>query len=305
MRMNLFRQAKLSLCLFLLTAMLAGCSLVKQPVETSPYENLLIVLADYGRGAQEDLYRHEAPIDLSGQNLFRATIERLDYYERANPGKDAAAVSYARAECYARLGDYGKAVDSMQRVADSDSTLSAKAREEKQIWAGFIGILTQPVQSDQLGPYFDSLERRQKSLDELATRLGDNYNAVLARVEREKADVEYALALFRNRYVVEDGSKKALDFMNEMIQRHEKSRRIYAHHLMLGQFYYELARDQVELTPPDRTGFDLALFLRIVDAGQKQFVLVSQADGYPEKPEAMALAEAIGAFARQVRNEAR
>ena len=280
----------------------AGCARVGPVREVPPYETLLMILADFRRCADTDLYHYEIPKDISGQNIFRATLERLAYFEQANPGKDGDAVNFARGEAYFRLGDFARAGEAFSRVAAvSNSPLAEKAKERAETTARFRAATQRAPATDQLGPYLRDLELQQKRLEDLEKEFAGRTEETLARRERERVETEYALALFRNRYVLDKGAARALDFLRGMIERHAQSRRLHAHRLMLGRFYFELAQDLVTLAPPDRLGFDMDLFYDLVNNAEEQFVVVSRADGYPEKLEAAGLLRELEAFTRRVR----
>ena len=288
--------------------LLAGvaCARIEPTADVPPYETLLMLLADFRRSAGVDLYRYEIPLDMTGQNAFRAALERLDSFEKENPDAYGDVVDFTRGEARARLGDFRGAVEAFNRAAArSDSMLAAKASERAESLARLDEAVQPAGSADRLADYLRNLERKQERLDALLESFGESPDAALARRERERVDIEYALALFRNRYVLEKGAAPALDFAASMLERHAGSRLIYAHRLMLGRFYLELAHDLADLTPPDRLDFDAALFSSLIDAARKQFLRVSQADGYAEKLEGAALLDAAESLARKVRNLSR
>jgi hypothetical protein len=296
------RAACVTLAMLLL---LAACSRTGGPPRRTPdYETLLLLQADFLRYAQYDLYRAAPPLDLSGQNVFRATLARLDYFETTNPSVNTDVVDFLRGQASTRLGDYASTVEAFGRVAETSKSpeVAAKAQERlERVW-----LLREAVQSTEqagnLGEYFAQLERRRTRLTEIEEQFAGSYDAVLARRELEQADVEYALALFRNRFLVEGSSRRALEFGAEMVERHASSRRAHEHRLMLGRFYLELAEDLASLSPPDRSGFDAEVFYRLAQAAQREFVSVSLADGYDEKLEAEGLLRTLESFTRRVRN---
>jgi hypothetical protein len=287
--------------LFLLTAPTACHRTVVTPPEP-PHETLLLVVAEFRRYAETDLYRYETPKDISGQNVFRGLAAKLAYFEQNNPGVQSDVVAFTRGEALLRLADYRGALDAFNRVAaQADSPLAAKARERIEVFVPVREALLPPKEASNMGAYFRDLEARRERLAELEKQRHGSYDAILIRRELERADVEYALALFRNRFVLPDGSKRALDFARSLLDRHANSARVNAHRLQLGQFYAELARDLASLQPPDRAGFQSDLFHQLATAAQKEFLTVSKADGYEEKLEAKAQLDALNAFLRKVR----
>ncbi|MBN1866273.1 hypothetical protein JW916_03175 [Candidatus Sumerlaeota bacterium] len=283
---------------------ISGCARTPSVREIPPHETLVTLVSDFYRFAQTDLYRCETPQDASGQNVFRATLERLSYYETSNPGRDNDIVDFVRGEAYERLGDFSKAIESFSRVpTQSDSKLAERASHRIAALRRLQSACEPRHDGASLSGYLTDLESRIARLEDLEKGFGDedSLDAMLARRERERIETEYALALFRNRYVLDRGASRALEQAAGMIERHESSCRVQAHRLMLGEFYFELARDMTRLTPPDRLVFDTALFLDMVNAARKQFVVVSQADGRREKAEGTAMLDALEAFARKVR----
>jgi len=280
------------------------------PAPAQPHETLLLILADFRRVSETDIYRHAIPRDITGQNYLRATLARLDSYERAYPGRDADIVDFVRAQAYARLGEFALAIDAYGRVSDTEeSELAARASERIDALIRLRNAAAPSPQGRRLDHYLVDLERRAERLSDFADDATDDdpeaFDAVLARREIERVEVERALALFRNRYVVDNGAARAIDLAGELIERHARSHNVQAHRLMLGRFHFELARDMTVLTPPDRLGFDTALCFDLIATARDLFLTVSQADGYDEKLEAAALLDEIEAFARKVRQRAR
>jgi hypothetical protein len=288
--------------LALLLAATGACHRVKVTPPEPAHETLLLVVAELRRYAETDLYRYDPPRDISGQNVFRALVAKLGYFAQNNPGVQSDVVEFTRGEALLRLADYRGALDAFDRVvAQTDSPLATKARERIEVFVPVRQALLPPREADNMGAYFRALEARRERLAELEKQRHGSYDALLIRRELERADVEYALALFRNRFVLPDGSQRALDCARELLERHANSARAQAHRLLLGQFYAELARDLALLQPPDRSGFQTELFHQLANAAQKEFLAVSKADGYEEKLEAKAQLDALNAFLRKVR----
>ena len=97
-----------SLFLSLLLSLTAGCSSKKIPQEAQ-YEaagNLLETIKDFQRLAREDLYRYSIPKDVTGTNIMKATLVRLDDYEDVYPNRFSDLVNFSKAMAYERLRDY-------------------------------------------------------------------------------------------------------------------------------------------------------------------------------------------------------
>jgi hypothetical protein len=294
---------------------------------------LLQIVSGFERYASVDLYHFETPHDMSGQNAFRATIARLNSFQETYPGVNEDIVGFVRGEAWMRLGDFVRAGQAFSLVADDPpSSLSAQAARKRDACSELETALsakpeekTPPASVVQME--LDSFEERIRRLTELEKRWSGVYEGSLARREREKVEVEYVLFLFRNSCLVSDGKQRALDMGERMVREHGESRLIHAHRLRLGGFYLQLARDMVDLTPPDRTDrrletgdrkedatdgstqnqaanrkpyFDAETFDHLISAAEEQFLLISRADGYDEKLEGAALLREAEAFRRKV-----
>ena len=287
-------------------ALSLACARVSTPAEIPPYQTLLQIVADFERYGGVDLYRFETPQDITGQNAFRATLARLDSFEETHPNQDPDIARFVRAEAWMRLGEFAKAGESFRLVAgDAASSLSAQAAPKRDLCLEFQKALRKDGLSSGIEGELAAFEQRIQRLADLEKRLAGAYEVCLARREREKTETEYALFLFRNSGVIARGKQRALELAERMIRDHAPSRLIQAHRLRLGGFYLEIARDMIELNPPDRAAFDLEAFDRLTDAAEQQFLLVSRADGYDEKLEGAALLRQAQFLRRRVLKMAR
>ncbi len=286
---------------------LTQCQQLPPPRPVPPFESLLQAVAEFKRYEKSDLYHHPMPKDATGQNAFRATLMRLENYAHENPEQDRDIVLYTQAECLARLGEYASAVDHFMQVeAMPESPLAPKAESRRKIYMRIESALRKPVfASANLQAELQALQNIRARLGQLAKEWDGKWEHLLARRELEQAERETALFLFRNRYVMERGANRAIDLVTEMIEDHAESRLVYAHRLLLGEFYFTLAKDQALLNPPDRLGFDSELCYLLLEKAHAQFLIVARADGYFEKPEGIALIEAVEAFRQNLRQSLR
>jgi tetratricopeptide (TPR) repeat protein len=297
--------------LALLAALAAtGCAgLARHPApapELPPHEALALIGAEVSRQADRDPYRSEPAHDALGQNVFRVTLARLEAFGQAHADVDPDIVQFTRGQALERLGDFVGAIEAYGHAADSpDSPLADKARVRAEALFPLRSATRAAEKMDNLGDYFADLEARQKKLADLEKERAGTWDASLARRELERLDVEYALALFRNRFVIENGAGRALDYVRAMLERHATSCRIYAHRLMLGRFYVELATDLTLLRPPDRTNFDMKLYENLATSARQNLTQAARADGYEEKIEAQAQLRVLEALDRRVRLEQR
>ena len=98
----------LVVCLFALP----GAHLLQAAVPDSRYMpagDLLDIVRDFQRLAKEDTYRFAIPKDVTGINIMKATLTRLQDYETKNRGQFTDIVQYNRALALERLREYEQA----------------------------------------------------------------------------------------------------------------------------------------------------------------------------------------------------
>src|ERR1700741_5048007 len=85
--------------LLILAILLVGCSSRAAPPEVRylPAGDLLDIVKDFQRLARGDTYLFAIPKDVTGINIMKATLVRLEDYERKNPGKFTDIVQYNKA----------------------------------------------------------------------------------------------------------------------------------------------------------------------------------------------------------------
>ncbi|MGH7831630.1 MAG: hypothetical protein ACREP8_15805, partial [Candidatus Binatia bacterium] len=113
---------------FILVALIfSGCSTKTVPdPQYVPARDLLDVVKDFQRFAREDLYRFPIPKDVTGMNIMKATLIRLEDYEKKNPGQWTDIVQFSKATAYERLRDYDQATGCYRKVAAMDGRLGAE-----------------------------------------------------------------------------------------------------------------------------------------------------------------------------------
>ena len=115
--------------LVVLAAAMSGCGTGRTNPAYEPHENLLSILADLERYTGLDLYRHRAPLDPAGTNLYRASLVRLRNYERLHPDRYRDVVAFARGRALERLDDHEQAAEAFGAVMDMDTPIAAEAAE--------------------------------------------------------------------------------------------------------------------------------------------------------------------------------
>jgi len=293
------------ICFFriaLISFFVSACSTsTKEPVSLYPYENLLTILADCQRHLRADIYRFPFPQDLSGQNAYKSFLVRLANYERLYPDRFPEVLAFTRARLYEKLGDYGQAVHYYLVTASIRGEMAPLAERRLEMAREFDEILSRGIQASTADEYREVYDKRRGDLGRLIEKCSGQDTESLARLEKEKADVEYATFLQDNRHIMPQGTKSALEKWDEIIREHAESKNIQSHKIQLADFYFALAKDYASWKPPEQTGFDWKVFEGFALPARTLLYQVSQEDGYPEKLEARGKLEALLAFMEQIR----
>jgi len=286
-----------------MAAALCACHRAPSPPLYQPYESVTQILADFEAHRNEDLYRFGYPKDLAGQNLFRATLKRIENYETLYPGVFTDILAVARSQIYERLGDYASAIRAYERLGPNPSEeLAAVAAQSLARTGELAKTALRPCETSSLPRYLADLELKREELTRLAQSLEGTPYQTLARMEAEKADVQRALLLFHNRYVLPGGLDAPLKAMKELVERHKQSRLARRHTLMLADFYFIAAKDYVALHDPEQADFDDPQFDSLLAQARELYFQVSQIDGAPEKLEARGKLQALSGFVRDIRD---
>ena len=276
------------------------------PTYVQPAENLMLIVADLQRHLNDDTYRFPVATDVTGQNVFRATVARLANYQTLYPDKMRDLVSMAMAQAFEKLGDYALAVANYETAKASPDPQVAKAAEEGQKRAlRFVAVVNQQVDQTALRPYERDMKKKIADLDALAAEFRGTPWQSQALLERERADLQmaqfYTAMRFMQPYTTEDAVKQ----LKGNLDRYKDSKNRYLHHLLLADFHFLLAREYTLLHDPDGPEFSMRAFEGFSDPARSEYRIVEQADGYPEKLEARAKMMALEAFVESVTEKAR
>lgn len=294
------RFAPLALC-----AALLACRTAPTPPEWQPHESLLTIVAELELHRDDDIYRFGQPRDATGQNVFRASIVRLENWQAQWPNRLRDVVLFAKALAYERLGEFETARGLFEEVARMETALAPAAREHLEPMARFAELAAFEPQGETLSLFLLDLDQHVDAWRrEAARRRGTPWEAIAA-VAWEQAEMQRAEILREARFSLRDGDERYRRACEDLIAHHGESHRVHRHHLRLGDFHRELAERLVIFSPPGQTAFDLATFEALVGAARSLYLRVERADGFREKREARARLAALEEFAERVREEAR
>jgi hypothetical protein len=284
-------------------AWLVGCSSAPTtPPQYQPAESLLTIIAEFQRYRDADLYRFAYPRDVSGQNVFKATLVRLSNYETLYPRqKYSEIIAYTRAQAYARLGEYETAGRFCKEAQGFKGELAARAAEDAAVIEEVRKASVLERQAENLADFQKLLEDRMARCQKLVGRYPRQPWQSLAQCEWEQAEVDHAEFIWANRQVIRDGPRKAFDLMETLRKHHRQSKNFYRHTLRLANCAYEMATEYATLFPPERAGFVWEDFQRWTSSAKSHYLEVGQSFGAQERTEAAAQLAALEAFERRVR----
>jgi len=292
------------LCMGLL-GLLAGCA--HTPVKAPyPHESILTVVAELKIYLAQDPYRQEPGKDLNGRNIFRVTLERLARLEEASGAQYADVLSFARAQCLERLGEWAKASGAFEACAARATSLAAPARQCAAAAARMDALTRRNTQSPTLESYLNDLDVAERRLGEWALErpLWPYESAI--RQAREQIGEERVWLLFTNRLVQERGAGRAVEAAQRLIEANKESWRTGEHWLLLGSLYEAMARDWTTQHRPDGLVFKTDQgWGGWIEQARAAYRRVAQSDGDPAKLEGQARLRALDAYALRVQGAAR
>ena len=278
------------------------------PVQSyiQPAENLLLIIADIQRHVRDDVYRFPYPQDVNGQNIFRSAIVQLSNYEKLYSGRNTDLVAYAKGEAYERLCAFKEAGLNYEKAqASSDDDIKKAASTAFERCKAFSEVADRDLDRSALRPFEDDLKKQIDDFNGLADKYRDTPYGCLALVERERAQTQLAEFYIMFRFMQPYSTDMVLKQFKKNIQDNSTSKRKYEHHLLLGNFQYELAREYTLLHDPEGPDFDLKSFLGFTNDARAELEIVEKADGYDEKQEAKGLADALEGFVERTKDRAR
>lgn len=283
---------------------IGGCA--DSPVDPSfgPHRSLLEIVAEIESARDVDLYRFDPPRDVTGENLFRASLARLDRFEALSPDPELRpAILLARATARERMLDFSGALTAYREVAATQSGLTARARQCLPLTEE-LAVLTAPL--EEVGAPLDliaAIEKQRAMLVQLLDRSVTDSRRYLIECAIERLDVRRREYAWRIRSIVPDGTARALDLAEATARSHAQSRRVLEHLLRLGDAYAELAESQFAVIDPHDHGFDAARALNLIRAAEQVYAEVAAVDGRVEREEARAKLAGLEALGQRARNE--
>lgn len=281
---------------------LAGCSSRAAAPQTryAPAGDLLDIVKDFQRLAKEDTYRFPIPKDVTGINIMKASLVRLDDYERKNRGQFTDIVQFNKASALERLREYDQAAALYRKVAETDGKLGTEAAKNAQILDDFLRIFDRAVPTDDPFKYIAGLDEKVAAWNQLIQKHKGTQYEFLARVEEERIDRAKVAFVEANRYRLKEGNQLTIVGFSQLVTKHQQSKNIHRYLIDFGDFYMRLAKEYASQYDPEGLAFDSKFLDQFVKSALKLYAEVVQVDGIMEKIEAQGKIEAARGFVEKI-----
>jgi tetratricopeptide (TPR) repeat protein len=271
----------IAITLALAVILFSGCSSRTSPIETRyvPAGDLLDIVKDFHRLAKEDTYRFPIPKDVTGVNIMKATLVRLEDYEKKNRGKFTDIVQFNKALCLERLREYDQAASYYRKVAGSRDGWGEG--EERRIIDYFLRILDKSLAGEDPFQYIAGLDEKVAAWNALIKKHQGTAYEYLARVEEERVDRAKVAFVEANRYRLKEGAQLTILGYSQLVTKHRQSKNIYRYLIDFGDFYELLAREYAQYDPEGLVSISSA-FDQFAKSALRLYTRV-QVDGIVEK----------------------
>ena len=262
----------------------------------APAGDLLDIVKDFQRLAREDTYRFPIPKDITGVNIMKATLVRLDDYERKNRGQFADVVQFNKALALERLREYDQAAALYRKVAETEGRLGAEAAKNAEVLDNFLRIFDRTIPADDPFKYIAGLDEKVAAWNGLIKKHQGTPYEFLARVEEERIDRAKVAFVEANRGRLKEGNQLTIVGYSQLVTKHQQSKNLYRFLLDFGDFYLLLAKEYASQYDPEGLVFDSKVLDQFVKSALKLYTEVAQVDGTVEKIEAQGKIEATRGF---------
>ena len=267
--------------------------------------NLLEIVSEFRRLSREDTYRFDVPKDVTGTNVLKATLLRLDDYERKHGDGYRDIVEFTRAAAYERLRDYPRAIRHYRAAARGEGELVEPAKRRLAALEEFRRIAEAALPRDDPFEHIKALDERVLAWDALTRRHAGTPLEYLARVEAERIDRAKVAFVELNRHRLNQGNELVVLGYGELLSRHVQSKNYHRHLLDFGDYYVSLAREYSIRRDPEGLDFDMETFEGFANSAMTLYAEVAQQDGAPEKVEANGKLASLKGLMERVRRRNR
>ena len=278
-------------------------------------ESLMETIAVLRRHIPDDTYRFEPALDFRGKNVYRASLERLENIERIHRESLQAStfddvIAFSKGRALERLRAFDLAAVAYAKSASRAGDLREKALRSQAICEALHEAKMMQIHLENADDTNLHILPPKKALSQIETRVallnalqieadGTHYEAIV-REEIERADMERAQYFSALRFILPNGSLRAISELQRVSVQHRDSKYAATHLLNLANLYSALAREYLAKHPPEGLLFDPPIFAELVQSAVRIYQAVASQDGRTEKIEAARMQESILALSLRV-----
>ena len=263
--------------------------------------NLLEIINEFRRLSREDVYRFDIPKDVTGANILKATLLRLEDYQRKHGNGYKDIVEFTRATAYERLRDYDRAIRHYRNVARAGGERAGPATRRLDALRTFQRISRTALPKEDPFEYIKVLDDVVLAWNALIREHEGTPLEYLARVEAERIDRAKVAFVELNRHRLNQGNELVVLGYSQLLSRHVRSRNYHRHLLDFGDYYVGLAREYSLRNDPQGLDFHIETFEGFARSAMKLYAEVAQQDGALEKLEAGAKLEGLKGLMERTR----
>jgi hypothetical protein len=280
----------------------SGCSRRTSPPEPryASSATLLDIIKDFQRLAKEDTYRFPIPKDVTGANIMKATLLRLEDYEKRNPRQFTDIIRFNKALALERLREYEQAAALYRKAAEVEGRLSSQALKNADVLDTFLRILQKPLPGDDPFKHMEGLDEKVAAWNALIQKHQGTPYQYLARVEEERIDRAKVAFVEANRHRLKEGNQLVIVGYSQLVTKHRESKNIHRFLIDFGDFYALLAKEYASQYDPEGLNFDPPAFEQFCKSALRFYSEVAQVDGILEKIEAQGKIEAMRGLMEKV-----
>lgn len=248
--------------------------------------NLLEIVNEFQRLSRDDVYRFDIPKDVTGTNILKATLLRLEDYQRVHGNGYSDIVEFTRATAYEGLRDYPRAIGHYRTVVRVGGELAEPAGRQVEALETFQRIARTVLPKEDPFEYTKGLDDVVLAWNALVRKHEGTSLEYLARVEAERIDRAKVAFVELNRHRLNQGNELVVLGYGQLLSRHVQSKNYHRHLLDFGDYYVSLAREYAVGNDPQGLDFSIETFEGFVQSAMKLYAEVAQQDGALEKLEA-------------------
>lgn len=301
-----FVRSILFICIALISIfVMLSCKSAETPFLYRPYENLLAAIADLELYSKTDIYKLPVPKDLSGQNIFKASLVRLSNFKKINPQEFDEEIALASARCWLMLGDYENSSKYYLECIKKKGTLEQIAKSEWELLENMNNIIKEKSEYLNVDELIEHKKKQQAELKNFIEENKGNRFHTVGLIQAENIQVTIIELLKMNRWLLKNPQDTIIPEYKKLLADNKESKRYYEHVLSFADFYTSFAQEYVRVNPPEQGNFDLDIFRTYILNATELYSQVEMADGIAERKLAEKQIDSLIQFSRMIDERAK